>query len=118
MHRMQRGMGFHSPYFLLLTKVDRISIIGSNADMRKSLPVPPAAHLMVDCNDYTGCNQSRENVDVTRDICKRHYYVTEEIFYYCPEERSYYSKDKNQPEIPYKVPLIAEIQYQSASKAD
>ncbi len=45
---MQRGWFFPSPYFLLLIKVDRISIIGSSADMRKSSPVPPAAHLMVD----------------------------------------------------------------------
>ena len=44
----ERGMDFHSPYFLLLIKVDRISIIGSKANIEKGSPVPAAAHLVVD----------------------------------------------------------------------
>ena len=36
----ERGMGFHSPYFLLLIKVDRISIIGSKGNIEKELTCP------------------------------------------------------------------------------
>jgi len=63
-YQIAEGMGYPSPYFLMLIKVDRISIIGSNADLRKSLPVPPAAHLVVDGDHYAGCDKGRENIDV------------------------------------------------------
>lgn len=57
-------MGFHSPYFFVLVKVDRISIIGSNGNIKKASPVAFAADFVVDCDHYAGCDQSRENIDV------------------------------------------------------
>ena len=49
-------MVFHSPYFFVLIKVDRISIIGSGGNIKKASPVALAAHLVVDGDHYAGCD--------------------------------------------------------------
>ena len=55
---------------------------------------------------------------MSRDFCQCIYYIAEKIFYYCTQEGTYYSQHQHQPEVSYKIPLIAKVQYQCASESD